>query len=66
MKMVTCYLLLFVLINHYRNVSEGFVHVGFPALGKNQSGAGEEGASSPLRLLLFGCFLAVFLPHLGH
>ena len=37
MRMVICYRLLFVFISHYRNLSEGFIHTGFPALGKNHN-----------------------------
>lgn len=45
MRMVICYLLLFVLINHYRNASEGFIHIGFSALGKNHTVWGGRGRS---------------------
>lgn len=40
-----CYFLLLVLINRYKNVSDGFIQIGFPALEENHKAWGRRGRS---------------------
>ena len=65
MRMVICYLLLLVLKNRYKNISDGFIQIGFPALEENHKAWGGRGRSQ-LSAAALDHWVLRFSPALSH